>query len=135
MHRLCCHSQTGTSLVEVLLAMVILVSLALPITKFRAYILSGGPSGKELAQIIAVSRLEDLGDQFRSGIWSSSGDDYYEALGHLFHRNWALSDVGSDTGMGTGRVLLRRARVTVSCEDCFGGNPEVEVVGLVGKVP
>lgn len=131
--------ETGSTLVEVLIAMALLSAVLVPMLDFGANMRSGATYPRQVAVSLAASKLEDLGNRsYRtpSANWPSSGWEQAYVGQYIFDLEWTVSGFSpADNDFASEASFLRTAKITVTCSaGCPTSMPPVRMVTVLGKL-
>jgi hypothetical protein len=143
-------SESGSSVVEVLVAVALLVGVIVPMLDLRTVISGGLAFQRQMAVTLASGKIEEVGSyNYRTvGKWEAQvirpenvcaeeqvEDDWYEDCpvvgAYTFRRQWTLTKPVPDPG----NKWLQQFTVVVTCDDCTRPVPPVRVTTYLAKVP
>lgn len=131
------RSQSGTSLVEVLIAVGLLVTVAIPMLDLGAYMRGATPFHRQIAVSLAASKLEELANiayRTSNSTWPGSGSDSVDVGRYTFDREWVQTDAPEPPDFRFEAGQLKHMVVTVTCQNCPAPMPPVRVVTLIAKL-
>lgn len=130
------QAQAGSTLVEILLAVALLVSVAIPMLELGAHMRGATPFQRQIAVSLAASKIEELGNiAYRTTFWPGSGADSWEIGRYSFERQWVLSAFSpTENDYGSESSQLKQATVTVTCTNCTRPMPPVRMVAVLAKL-
>jgi hypothetical protein len=139
--RICSGAEAGGSLIEVIVAMGLLVSIAVPMLDVGAVIRGATPYQRQMATTLAIDKIEELGNiayRTSSNTWPNPPIDSDEVtLGnYIFQRDWVVQQYVPSNGddYPPEKSQLRRADVTVTCLNCHKSSTPVRVVAVLAKL-
>jgi hypothetical protein len=141
-------SQAGTTLVEVLLAVALLVAVMVPMLNLRAVVTGSASFQRQMATTLASGKVEEIGDpNYRNNSsWNyylfqetcpeqkaPSGwlEDCVTVGPYRFHRFWILANLVPDPA----NSYIKQLTVVVTCDNCMRGAEPVRLSTYLGKVP
>ncbi|MDB4896527.1 MAG: hypothetical protein JWN15_2789 [Firmicutes bacterium] len=127
----------GVSLVEVLVAVALLSAVAVPMLDFTASIRGAAPFQRQIAINLASSKIEELGHEaYRTTFWPKSDSKVVDVGQFSFTLGWTISAYTPATANDypAEQSQLRKATMTVSCNNCPRPFPPVKVVAVLEKL-
>lgn len=120
-----------------LVAVALLSVVAVPMLDFTASIRGTAPFQRQIAINLVSSKIEKLGDDaYRTNGWPTAGSEVIDVGQFSFTRTWTISPYlpTSSDDYPAEKSQLRRATVTVSCDNCPSAFPPLKVVAVLGKL-
>lgn len=127
--------ESGTTLVEVLIALALLTVVVIPMLDLGAHVRGGTAFHRQIAVSLASSKIEELANYaYRTSLsstnWPADGSGTEDVGLYSFQLEWRITPVSLESS-----TVLRQAEVSVTCLNCPRPMPAVTVVSYLVKSP
>jgi hypothetical protein len=130
------RSQSGITLVEVLLAVALLVAVMVPMLNFRSVVGGTAVFQRQMAITLASGTIEEIMDQ---AYWSDSGE-WGDPIGSWVHKTdtvgpYQFAKDSRLVELDPANPWLKQLVVEVTCTNCPRPIPPVRLATVIAKVP